>query len=97
MLETKKYNEDDTDFFDSFEQKGKHIFDKSRKCHYDVEGWAFPRILQTGPDGRKKIGKNAFYLFPFQGPFQGWATAVVGGLLMAQAEKKKKNKKKKQS
>ena len=92
LLKTKKYDEDDTDFFDSFEQKGKHLFDKSRKYHYDVEGWAFPRIIQTGQDGKKKIGKNAFYLFPFQGPFQGIATAVVGMTIVNKLEKKRKKK-----
>lgn len=92
LIKTRKFDEDDTDFFDSFEQKGKHLFDKLRRCHYDVEGWVFQGIIQTVPDGKKKIGKNAFYLFPFQGPFQGWATAIFGGFLITRAEKKKKKK-----
>ena len=92
LLETKKYDKGDTAFFDSFEQKTKHLSDKSTGLQYDVEGWVFPKIIQTGLEGKKKIGKNAFYLFPFQGPFQGWATAIVGGILIAQAEKKKKKK-----
>lgn len=92
LIKTRKFDEDDTDFFDSFEQKGKHLFDKPRRCHYDVEGWVFPGIIQTGPEGKKKIGKNAFYLFPFQGPFQGWVTVVIGGFFIAWAEKKTKKK-----
>jgi hypothetical protein len=91
LLETKKYGKG-SDFFDSFEQKGKYLSDEPTGLQYDVEGWAFPRIIQTGPDGKKKIGKNAFYLFPFQGAFQGWVMAVVGMLLIARAEKKKKKK-----
>jgi hypothetical protein len=92
LLETKKYDEDDTDFFDSFEQKGKHLIDKSGKYHYDVEGLVFPKIIQTDSDGKKKIRKNAFYLFPFQGPIHGWATAVCGVFLITLAEKKTKKK-----
>ena len=94
LLESRKYDDHDADFFDSFEQKGKQLFDKPRKHYYDVEGLVFPRVIQSGPDGEKKIGKNAFYLFPFQGAFQGWATFVVGLLLIGLAEKKKKRKKK---
>jgi hypothetical protein len=92
LIKTRKFDEDDRDFFDSFEQKGKHLFDKPRMCHYDVEGWVFPKIIQTGPDGKKKIGKNAFYLFPFQGPFQGLVTAFIGGFFITRAEKKRKKK-----
>lgn len=92
LLETKKYNEDDTAFFDSFEQKGKHLFDESTGLQYDVEGWVFPKIIQTGPDGKMKIGKNAIYLFPFQGPCQGWVMAAIGMFFIVRAEKKKKKK-----
>jgi len=92
LIKTSKYDEDDTDFFDSFEQKGTHLFEKSTMRHYDVEGWVFPGIIQTGPEGEKKIGKNAVYLFPFQGPFQGLATAFIGGFFITRAEKKRKKK-----
>jgi hypothetical protein len=43
-------------------------------------------------EGEKKIGKNAVYLFPFQGPFQGFATAFIGGFFITRAEKKRKKK-----
>jgi hypothetical protein len=90
LLTTKKY--DDRVFFDSFEHKGKQLFDEPRRCHYDVQGLLFPGIIQTGPNGQKKIGKNALYLFPFQGAAQAIATALVGMLLMTQAGKKRKKK-----
>ena len=90
LLRTTKF--EDTDFFDSFTQKGKHLFDKSTRRGYDVRGRVLPQIVQTGPDGQRKIGKNAFYLFPFQGPFQGWATGMAGMILMIRADKKKKRR-----
>lgn len=91
LLKSRKYD-DDTDFFNSFGQKGKHVFDKSTRCHYDVEGWVFPRIIQTGPNWEKKIGKNALYLFPFQGPLQAVVTGMVGMCVMGLAERKKKRR-----
>jgi hypothetical protein len=66
------------------------LLDKSTGCRYDVEGWVYPKIIQTCPDGKKVICKNAFYLFPLQGPFQAIVTAMVGMYLMGLAEKKKK-------
>ena len=90
LLQSSKY--DDSGYWNSFVQKGKHSFDEKRECRYDVEGWVLPRIIQTGPEGEKKIGKNAVYLFPFQGPFQGLATAFIGGFFIARAEKKIKKK-----
>jgi len=92
LLQSGKYD-NDTGYWDSFVQKGKHLSDETAGLQYDVEGLVFPRIIQTNPDGKtKKIGRNAFYLFPFQGPFQGWVMAVVGMFLIARAEKKKKKK-----
>ena len=88
LLKYKKY--DDVDFWDYFVQKGNHLLDKSTGCRYDVEGWVYPKIIQTCPDGKKVICKNAFYLFPLQGPFQAIVTAMVGMYLMGLAEKKKK-------
>jgi hypothetical protein len=64
---------------------------------YDVEGLVFPRIVQTGPDGIKKIGKNAFYLFPFQGPVQAFAMGFIGMIIVHKLGKKKKKRKKKWS
>jgi hypothetical protein len=74
-----------------YKQK-KHLINESTKCRYDIEGLVFPKIIRACPDGKKKIGKNAFYLFPFQGPFQALATAMFGGCLLGLGEKNKKKK-----
>jgi hypothetical protein len=73
--------------------ENKHLFNELTGLEYDVEGLVFPRIIQTGPEGKKKIGKNTFYLFPFQGPFQAIVTCMVGMYLLNLADKKKKPKK----
>lgn len=79
----------------SSEKRKKYLVDESRALRYDVEGLVFPKIILTGPDGKKKIGKNAFYLFPFQGPIQGIVMAVVGMTIANKLGKKQKKKRKK--
>jgi hypothetical protein len=89
LIESRKLGREDLSFWDSFEQKDRDVFDETTKQRYSVEGWFFPGIIQEGPNGEGKIGRNAFYLFPVQGPFQGWITAMAGMVLMGWTEKKK--------
>jgi hypothetical protein len=89
LLKSSQYDRSDLSFWDSFEQKGKNIFDDKTRQKYSVESFAFTRITQKSPNGVKNIGRNAFYLFPAQGPFQGWLTAITGMILAGWAEKKK--------
>lgn len=76
------------------EDNTKHLLNTSTGMKYDAEGFVFPRIILTGPDGTKKIGKNAFYLFAFQGPAQAFVMGFIGMFIANKAEKKKKRKKK---
>ena len=90
LLKTNKYE----DMYSWYTpgNKDKHLLNESTGLQYDIEGLVFPRIIQTGPDGEKKIGRNAFYLFPFQGPFQAIVTAFIGGFIIVRIEKKRKKK-----
>ena len=90
MLSSKKYEEIDS-WYPS-EDNTKHLFNEPTGMKYDVEGLVFPRIIQTGPNGEKKIGKNAFYLFPFQGPVQAFALGFIGMFIVNKADKKRKRK-----
>jgi hypothetical protein len=90
LLKASKYEEIDSWY--SSEDNTKHLFNESTGLKYDVEGLVFPKIIQTGPDGKMKIGKNAFYLFPFQGPMQAFALGFIGMFIVNKVEKKKKKR-----
>lgn len=49
LLRFNEYDKHDEAFWDSFVYKGKQLFDEPRKRHYDIEGWVFSEIIQTGP------------------------------------------------
>jgi hypothetical protein len=86
LLRTKK-QEDLYSLYPSGD-KVKHLVNESASVQYDVTGFAFPEIIQTSPNGIKKIGKNAFYLFPFQGAWQGWSMAAIGMVIMIKSKLK---------
>jgi hypothetical protein len=81
---------EDRSFFYSYEHNGRRALDPFTGYNYYMQGWLFPEIIQHRPDGEKKIGKNAIYLFPFQGPAQGWVTLFIGMVLFSRLDKKKK-------
>ena len=74
------------------EENTKHLFNESTGMQYDIEGFVFPKIIQTGPAGKTEIGKNTFYLFAFQGPVQAFALGFLGMFLVNYADKKRKKK-----
>jgi hypothetical protein len=84
----------DRSFYYSFEHNGRQVFDSLTGYGYYMQGLVYPEIIQHRLDGEKKIGKNAIYLFPFQGPAQGWVTLFIGMVLFSRLDKKKKRQKK---
>lgn len=92
LLETKTFE----DMYNRYpsEDDIKHLFVKSTGIKYDAKGLIFPRIIQTGPEGKKKIGNNAFYLFTFQGPVQAFVMGFIGMIILTKIKKKKSKKRK---
>lgn len=74
------------------EENTKHLFNESTGVQYDVEGFVFPKIIQSGPEGETEIGKNDFYLFAFQGPVQAFALGFTGMFIVSHIDKKRKKK-----
>ena len=91
LLKTNEYEEIDSWYSEADIKK--HLFDELTGTQYDAKGLVFPRIIQKGTNGENKIGKNAFYLFPFQGAFQAVGMGMVGIIILNKIDKKQNKKK----